>query len=484
MCVGLFGVQIVWGLHNVNTSRIFQTLGADVSELPLLWIAAPLSGLLVQPVIGYFSDRTWTRIGRRRPYLLAGAVLSALSLFAMPNASTLWAGSLMLWILTASINTSMEPFRALVADRLPEEQRTQGYALQVFFIGAGAVFASVLPWVLTHWFGVDAQASAGVVSPAVHAAYYVGGICVVAAVAWTVFSTPEDRFIPARDVAMGAGVTAPQGHRMRGMSGRGGLLWAAGGALLALIAVLGGYSREIYFVAAISFAYGVLQLVVSWLRQGGVSKLGMLEIVEDIRVMPAVLRRLGLVQFFTWFGLFTMWIYTIPAVAARQYGATDATDAAYNAGADWVGILFAGYNGIAAIVALLLPGIAARVGRRACHAACLMFGAVGLTGFLMIDDPVMLWLPIIGIGIAWASILSIPYALVSSAVPYQKTGVYMGIHNIFLVIPQLVAAIVLGPLVGTVFGGNAVWALAISATCLALAALCTLAIPHAGRARG
>lgn len=475
MCVGLFGVQIVWALQNVNTSRIFQTLGANIDELAILWIAGPATGLLVQPVIGYLSDRTPGRFGRRRPYILGGAILSALALFAMPNAPTLWAASLVLWVLTASINIAMEPFRALVADQLPEEQRTAGFATQVFFIGAGAVFASALPWLLTTWFAVSGRAEPGGLPQSVHLAFYIGGASLLAAVTWTVLTTPEqslERRGPASAIAHAAPTAAGAISLVRS-----GVAWTAGGILVGLVAAIVRLEREIYLVAGIAFVFGLSQLAAVWLRRRGRTSLGMLEIVEDILHMRGVMRRLAVVQFFTWFGLFAMWIYTVPAVAARHYGATEASTAAYNASADWVGVLFAGYNGVAAIVALLLPRLAERLGRRATHALSLTLGATGLVGFLVIDDPMMLWLPAIGIGCAWASILSIPYAMLSTAVPPHKTGVYMGIHNTFLVLPQLVAATILGPLIGQAFVGQAIYALALSAGSLAIAALCTFTIP-------
>jgi maltose/moltooligosaccharide transporter len=476
MCVGLFGVQIVWGLQNGNTSRIFQTLGANIDALPILWIAGPAAGLLVQPVIGYLSDRTWTPLGRRRPYLLGGAILAALALFAMPNAESLWAASVMLWLLTASINIAMEPFRALVADALPEEQRTKGFAMQVFFIGAGAVFASALPWMLVHWFGASGHAEPGMLPQSVRWAFYIGGGCLLAAVVWTVATTREQR--PA---ALCPAEAAP--HAVPSAEGaaaltRQGLLWMVGGLVLAAAAALLGWEREIYVVAALALIFGAAQLAAVWLRRRGRASIGMLEIVEDILHMPDVLRRLALVQFFTWFGLFAMWIYATPAIAERHYGATDPASAAYNEGADWVGVLFAGYNGVAAIAALLLPLLTARIGRRAGHALCLLLGAAGLAGFILIGDPALLWLPAIGIGCAWAAILSLPYAMVAASVPPSKTGVYMGIHNVFLVLPQLVAATVLGQLVGEVFGGQAIHALALSAVSLAIAAGFALTIPR------
>lgn len=474
MCVGLFGVQIVWGLQNVNTSRIFQTLGADVGELAILWIAGPAAGLLVQPVIGHLSDRTRGRWGRRRPYIFAGAMLAAIALFAMPNAGALWTASLMLWLLTASINIAMEPFRVLVADTLPEEQRTTGFAMQVFFIGAGAVFASALPFALTQWFGFSGHGAAGALPPSVRMAFYIGAICLIAAVAWTVFTTPERA---PTAIEQHEDVHEVPSARGAAMLTRQGLAWMAGGGALAAFAASAGWERETYVVAGLALLFGAAQLTSVWLRRRGRTRLGMFEIVEDMLHMPRVLRRLAVVQFFTWFGLFAMWIYTVPAVAARHYDTGDAASAGYNAAADWVGVLFAGYNGVAAVVALLLPAVAARLGRRWTHALCLLTGAAGLTGFLAIDDPHWLWLPALGIGVAWASILSMPYAMLASGVPPHKTGVFMGIHNMFLVLPQLVAATVLGPLIGRGFDGEAIWALVLAGGSLALAAAFTLAIP-------
>jgi len=477
MCCGLFGVQIVWGLQNGNTSRIFQTLGADVNELAILWIAAPITGLLVQPIIGHLSDRTWGPLGRRRPYLFYGSILTAIALFLMPNAPTVWAASLMLWLLSASINVAMEPFRAFVADSLPEEQRTTGFAIQVFFIGAGAVFASALPWVLTHWFGVSGVAAPGVLPRSVHMAFYVGGIALLVAVMWTVFTTRENPPDSLGDDTPAHTAPTPEGAVVLL---RSGVLWTLGGLAVGALAALGHWGRDIYLLATVATGFGVAQLAAIWLRRRGHASLGVLEVVEDILHMPAVLKQLAIVQFFTWFGLFAMWIYMTPAVTTRHYHTTDPASAAYNQGADWVGVLFAGYNGVAALAAFLLPLIAARIGRPASHALCLGLGALGFLGFVLIGDPKLLWIPIIGIGFAWASIMSAPYAMLSCAAPPRKMGVYMGIHNLFLVIPQLFAATVLGPLVGRLFKGDAILALALAGGAFALAAISALAIQDTG----
>jgi maltose/moltooligosaccharide transporter len=483
MCCGLFGIQIVWGLQNVNTSRIFQTLGADVNELAILWIAAPATGLLVQPIIGHLSDKTWGPLGRRRPYIFCGSILTAIALFLMPNVSTVWAASVMLWVLSASINVAMEPFRAFVADTLPEEQRTTGFAMQVFFIGAGAVFASALPWALTHWFGVSGQAAPGFLPKSVHAAFYVGGVSLLAAVMWTVFTTREHPPEALGDDRLGERLHRAPTPEGAAVLLKSGALWMIGGLVVGALAALGHWAREVYVLAAVASGFGAAQLAAIWLRRRGHVSLGVLEVVEDILHMPRVLRQLAITQFFTWFGLFAMWIYTTPAVTARHYGAADAASAAYNRGADWVGVLFAGYNGVAALVALMLPALAARIGRRASHALCLGLGALGFLGFVLIDDPALLWIPIVGIGVAWSSVLSAPYAMLSSAAPPHKMGVYMGIHNLFLVIPQLVAATVLGPLVKYVFKGEAIFALGLAAGAFALAALSAFAIDDAGDRR-
>lgn len=471
MCLGLFGVQIVWGLQNANTSRIFQALGADVDELALLWIAAPITGLFVQPIIGHLSDRTWGRLGRRRPYIVAGALLTALALVAMPAVDTLWSASLMLWVLTAAINIAMEPFRALVADTLPEPRRTSAFALQVFFIGAGAVFASTLPWILSNWFGAA--------SP-VDTAYAVGAAVLLVTVGWSVATTserpPEQLFANAVEPPQGA--PSPSGTSALITSGIG---WVGGGGALAGFTAAVGAARELYLVAGIAAVFGLLQLGAVALRRRGRASIGMIVIVEDILHMPIVLRRLAVVQFFTWFGMFALWVYAVPVIAALDFGTRDAGSPAYAASADWVGVLFAEYNAVAAGAALLLPWAGRRIGRRLVHTLCLSCGALGMLGFATLHQPGVLWLPALGIGIAWAAILSLPYAMLSDGVPAQKMGVYMGIHNIFIVLPQLAAAASMGFVVRVLFAGEAAGSLLVAAAALAVAGLLALTIPPGQR---
>ncbi|WP_299426906.1 MFS transporter [Sphingomonas bacterium] len=476
MCIGLFGVQIVWGLQNVDTSRIFQTLGAEIAQLPILWIAAPITGLLIQPLIGYWSDRTWGPLGRRRPFVLGGALMTAAAMVVMPNVTSLFAASVALWLLTASVNIAAEPFRALVADNLPDEQRTEGYAVQVFFIGAGAVFSSALPWILSHGFGVAGVAPPGQLPATVRLSFEIGAAGLVATVLWTVLTTrerpPQSLAADARDHARSELLSAAAAVTLT----RSGVIWTVGGVVIAVLASARGLEREIYVLAAIATAFGLAQLAVVAMRRRGHRSLGLFEIVEDILHMPPVMRRLAVVQFLTWFGLFCFWIYAIPGVSSHHYGTTDTASAAYNEAADWVGILFAGYNAVAAVGALLLPAIAQRIGRPATHAACLVAGAAGLLGFVLIDDPTLLWMPVIGIGCAWASILALPYAMIAGAVPPDKMGVYMGIHNTFLVLPQLVAATVLGAIVNDLLGGQAILALGLAAAALLAAAVAALTI--------
>ncbi|MBU1345821.1 MAG: MFS transporter [Alphaproteobacteria bacterium] len=478
MCVGFFGIQIGFGLQNANTSRIFQTLGAEVDSLAILWIAAPLTGLLVQPIIGHFSDRTWTPLGRRRPYFLIGAVLTSLALIAMPNSPTLWFAAATLWIMDASINITMEPFRAFVGDLLPDEQRTTGYAMQSFFIGTGAVFASCLPWMLSN-LGVASVAAEGVTPDSVRWAFYIGAACLFTAVLWTVISTKE--YSPEQVAAFDAARALPgqsgDGEAAPARSPKsyimGGLIWAVIGALGFVGVAVSGLEKELYILAGGVGAFGVLQIVVGALHAARTSN-GMTEIVDDIFRMPEAMRGLAVVQFFSWFALFAMWIYTTSAVTAVHYGTTDTTSAAYNTGADWVGVLFGVYNGVAALAAFAIPMLARKTGRRGAHAINLVLGGLGLIGIFVIRDPALLWLPMIGVGFAWASILSMPYAILSGAVPGRKMGVYMGIFNIFIVLPQLLAATLLGLILKHLFAGEAIWALVIGGVSFFLAAICAL----------
>jgi maltose/moltooligosaccharide transporter len=491
MCVGFFGIQIGFGLQNANTSRIFQTLGAEVDSLAILWIAAPLTGLIVQPIIGHFSDKTWGPLGRRRPYFLFGAIATTLALIVMPNAPVLWMAAATLWVMDAAINVTMEPFRAFVGDNLPEEQRATGYAMQSFFIGTGAVFASCLPWLLTQ-IGVANTAPEGIVPDSVRISFYVGAAFMLTAVLWTVLSTKE--YSPEQIDAFEGARPEPLAHEAMRPASRylsGGIGWLVVGALAFLAVWLvrdqaaalpadiedwrKAVGKELYVLAGFVAGFGALQLIVAAFRRAAKSN-GLTEVLDDMFGMPETMRGLAVVQFFSWFALFAMWIYTTAAVTAVHFSSSDTTSAAYNEGADWVGVLFGIYNGVAALVAFGLPVLARRIGKRGAHAVALALGGIGLIGILLIRDPQMLWLPMIGVGIAWASIVSMPYAILSSAVPGRKMGVYMGVFNIFIVVPQLVAATLLGLMLNALFQSQAIWALVVGGISFFIAAAMSLTV--------
>mgnify|MGYP001030967008 CR=1 FL=1 len=473
MCFGFLGIQFGFALQNANASRIFETLGAPMDAVPGLWIAAPLTGLLVQPIIGYLSDRTWTRWGRRRPYFMIGAVFTTLALLVMPNSPTLWIAAGTLWVLDASINVSMEPFRAFVGDKLAPRQRPTGYAMQSFFIGVGAIVASFLPFILAH-FGVANTAAAGEVPPTVRYAFYFGAVVLLASIAWTVFSTRE--YSPT-ELASFDDAEPPAVHQSAPVAGPPPMLqiggWIALGLALAAAIAWRNGDKMLYVLAGLCIAYGLLLGVARLLP--GPHMLAV--IVDDLRCMPRTMRRLAWVQFFSWFALFAMWIYTTAAVAGTHFGSTDPASAAYNEGANWVGVLFGAYNGFAALAALLIPLMVRLMGLRLSHLVNLWLGGLGLISLMLIDDPKWLLLSMVGVGFAWASILSLPYALLSDSVPAAKMGVYMGLFNFFIVIPQLVAASALGFMLRLWLGGNPMHVLALGGVSLLIAGLCVLRVP-------
>jgi maltose/moltooligosaccharide transporter len=488
MSFGFFGIQFGFELQNSNVSRIFETLGANKDEIPILWIAAPLTGLLVQPIIGYLSDRTWHPYwGRRRPYFFIGAVLATIALIVMPNSSALWIAGGMLWILDASINISMEPFRAFVGDKLSKEQRTTGFAMQSFFIGAGSVIAALLPWVFKNWFHLSNTAPAGVIPDSVKWSFYIGAFAFLTAVMYTVFTTRE---FPPEDME--------------------------------------AFKRE--------------------KKKTSLGK-ALTEPFTGIFKMPRTMRQLAWVQFFTWFALFAMWIYSTNAVTTSIYnmkvdrqtfekmdGAlgeqlasfkgdqeelkrfralqTDASEVRqfqagedqvaitinlanyfsdhseilteaetadiervkteYNDGADWLGVCSSVRNGVAALFAFLIPLIAKYTSRRRTHMLCLFIGGLGLVSIKFISDPNMLAVAMGAVGIAWASILSMPYAILSGSLPPDRMGYFMGVFNFFIVIPQIVAATILGYFTMHLFGGNTMYTLVLGGACMILAGVLTL----------
>jgi maltose/moltooligosaccharide transporter len=479
MCFGFLGIQFGFALQNANVSRIFQTLGAEMDEVPGLWIAAPLTGLIVQPIVGYLSDRTWTGLGRRRPYFLAGAVLSTLALFVMPNSPTLWIAAGTLWVLDASLNISMEPFRALVGDQLAPRQRPTGYLMQSFFIGIGSVVASMLPWLLAKA-GVGNTAGPGEIPDTVRYAFYFGGAVLFLAILWTVLRTreyPPDQlhaFDDAQPHGASVAVDAPllPAARLRNQA----WLWVLPGLVGASLIAWYGLDRQLYLLAGLVAAYGIALLVSTLLQPQSM----LATIVRDLHDMPITMRQLAVVQFFSWFALFAMWIYTTAAVTSIHFGSSDTGSAAYNEGANWVGVLFAAYNGFAAIAAIVIPWMVRGFGLRVTHLINVTLGGLGLLSIAWIRDPDWLLLSMVGVGFAWASILSLPYALLSDSVPARKMGVYMGIFNFFIVIPQLVAASLLGFLLRTLFGNEPMQALVIGGVSFVISGLFVLRVAERG----
>jgi maltose/moltooligosaccharide transporter len=410
MSFGFLGIQFGWGLQMANMSAIYEYLGARADQIPILWLAAPLTGLIVQPIIGHVSDRTWGPLGRRRPYFLTGAILSSAALVLMPNSSALWMAAGLLWILDASINISMEPFRAFVADLLPEEQRTRGFAMQSLFIGLGAIVASALPWIMRRFLGMEGVQAAGTIPTTVRVSFYIGAAAFFVAVLWTIISTRE---YPPDDLE----------------------------AFRRLKSEKTGIGRN----AA--------------------------EIFRSIAQMPGTMKQLAWVQICTWLGLFCMWLYFPVAVARNVFGAPDESSLIYTQGIEWAGICFAMYSAVCFAFSFALPMLVRVTNRKVTHTICLLCGAAGLLSVAVIHNKELLLLSMTGVGIAWASILAMPYAILSGSLPPQKTGVYMGIFNFFIVIPEILASLGLGWVMAHVLNNNRMAAVIAGGVFLVIAAV-------------
>jgi len=419
MSFDFLGIQFGFALQNGNASRILQTFGADVEHLSLFWLAAPITGIIVQPIIGYYSDRTWGRLGRRKPYFLAGGILSAIALAFMPNASLLLfmppvlVGAGVLMIMDASFNVAMEPFRALVADNLPDSQRGLGFSIQTFLIGIGAVAGSLLPYIFSEYLGISKTAAPGHVPPNVIFSFYTGAIILITSLLWTIFKTRE--YPPSEYEKF--------------------------------------YNEE----------------------PNGKSK-GLLTIFSDFSNMPKTMKQLGLVQFFSWFALFSMWVFMAPAVAQHVYKVApgDTSSVKFADAGNWVGVLFGIYNGVSAIYALFLPAIARLTSRKITHAISLLAGGAGLLSIFFITDPKLLILSMVGIGLAWGSILAMPYAILCGSIPAKKMGVYIGIFNFFITLPQIVNGFFGGWIVKNMFGGQAIYAIVLAGIFMFCAAVSVL----------
>ena len=426
MSFGFLGIQFGFALQNANASRILSNLGADVHELSWFWLVAPLTGMIVQPIIGHYSDNTWTRMGRRKPYFLAGALAASIGMVLMPNAAlftafmpALFVGAGMLMIMDASFNVAMEPFRALVADKLPTDQRTLGFSLQTVLIGIGAVMGSVLPYALTNWFGVSTEAAEGQVPNSVIYSFVIGAAVLIGAILVTVLTTSE--YSPEEMEAFEGEKDIPGDVVVKTMK------------------------KRPFFQA----------------------------LMEDLSLMPSTMKQLGFVQFCSWFALFGMWVFAVPAIAQHVYGlpADDTSSVTYNEAGNWVGILFGVYNGVSAVYAFLLPTIAKKLGRKQTHAVSLIAGGLGLISIYFVSSPTMLILSMIGVGIAWASILAMPYAILAGSIPAHKMGIYMGLFNLFITLPQITNALIGGPMVKFMFGNQAVFALVLAGCFMIMGAI-------------
>jgi len=606
MSFGFLGIQFGFALQSSNVSRIFETLGANIDDIPILWIAAPVTGLLIQPIIGHMSDKTWTKLGRRRPYFLFGAIFASLALIIMPNSPALWIAAGMLWIMDASINVSMEPFRAFVGDMLPQEQRTKGFAMQSFFIGTGAVVASLLPYIMTNLMGIPNTAPEGEIPPSVVYSFYIGGLIFILAVAWTVFKTKEyspeelEEFEASEKVGQAVDVISSEAYIAK--ASKIGFISLAIGVVLSVLLFYIDAKKEVYILSFGMAAFGILELY-SALLQKSKKTGGFVSVFNDLNMMPKTMKQLAIVQFFSWFALFAMWIYTTNGVTAEKYDmkfddqmisflqneltiANDTTEKAkeiskelahyktrldsetntvsanvnlvkyflsdriftetqiideietavkdksskeyqeikkhlseikgaknpninyetasainkalasneislpksttskfkeytrlklirkeYNDGADWVGVGFGVYNGFAAIFAFFLMFLARKTSRKMTHAISLVVGGVSFISLFFITDHTLLLVPFVGIGLAWASILAMPYAILTGSLPANKMGVYMGIFNFFIVIPQILAASLLGFMVKTLFDEHAIYALILGGVSMIIAAV-------------
>lgn len=478
MSFGFLGIQFGFALQNGNVSRIFQTLGAEIDQIPILWIAAPVTGLIIQPIIGYMSDKTWGRLGRRRPFFLVGAIMASIALIFMPNSPSLWIAVGMLWIMDASINITMEPFRAFVGDMLPNEQRTKGFTMQSFFIGIGAFVASWLPYMLSEWFNISNTAPEGEIPQTVVLSFYLGGAVFLLAVLWTVFRTkeysPEELKSFAEesetDMEVHEETTEPLKKYLRR-----GILWTIVGLIFAWPVYYFKLEKELYILSGGFALFGILQLAAAGLVNGQKDKNGLVSIITDLYRMPTTMKQLAIVQFFSWFALFSMWIYMTPAVTSHMYHTADTTTVAYNEGANLVSGMFGWYNLFAAAFGLvLLPFLAKLTNRKITHSIALVVGGVGLASILILNNPQHMIFSMIGIGLAWASILAMPYAILTGSLPSHKMGVYMGIFNFFIVIPQILAATILGFMVKSLFGGDSIYALLTGGISMVVAAVLIL----------
>jgi len=559
MSFGFLGIQFGFALQNANVSRVFETLGAAVEVIPLLWIAAPVTGLLVQPIVGYLSDNTWSRLGRRRPFFLYGAIVSALALLFFPMSPMLWIAVGIFWILGVSIDMCMQPYRAFVGDMLPPAQRNMGFAMQSFFIGTGSIVASMLPWLLTRFLNVPNTHPEGNIPASVIVSFVIGGVVFFLAVLWTVLRTKEyspEELRHFEELEKGA-------ERVKEDHKSGEVLpfekftkpskyWILLGIFLtALVYRFDFIKSDLYIITVGFILLGITLYITGYLVKRNRTTSGFVVVINDLFRMPKTMGQLAVAQFFIWVGLFTLWTFATPGITSHHYdmkinevhlndmfavterinmqdheglykraiavkedlyefqakfeegksevsipisivGFFQAVDAQYvpaplkerithieaefNRGANWVGVLFGAYNGFAALIAFLLPAIAKWTNRRYTLAMALVLGAIGYVSMVYVPGPQWLILSMVGVGIAWASILALPYAILTGCLPSHKMGTYMGLFNVFIVLPQIVAASILGSFITMVAKGEPIYAMIFGGISLFIGALAVIVV--------
>ncbi len=562
MSFGFLGIQFGFALQNANVSRIFETLGAQVEAIPILWIAAPVTGLIVQPIVGYMSDNTWTRLGRRRPFFLFGAIGASIALVFLPNAPLLWIAVGIFWILGASIDMCMEPFRAFVGDMLPPEQRNRGFAMQSFFIGTGSIVASILPWFLTNVLSVANISPDGKVPPSVTISFLIGGAVLLGAILVTVTRTKEytpEQLREFEELEKGA-ERVKEDHKSSEILpyhkfSNPSVYWIILGAILTFLVARYDFVRADLYILGVGFMlFGVIQFITGQLIRRNKTDNGFVVVLNDLYRMPKTMGQLAVVQFFSWVGLFTLWTFATPGITSHHYdmklsqseimtlvqsmdqvefiedrdvqeraesiqkdldfymeqiqeGKSEVVvsmrvvrffqrfrddlfipatvqqqllhvEQEYNRGANWVGFSFAIYNGIAALFAFLIPFLARWTNRRYTHAMALTMGSLGYLSILIVPHPTWIIASMVGVGIAWASILAMPYAILTGSLPSHKMGTYMGLFNIFIVMPQIVAASVLGSFISIVAKGQPIFGLVFGGVSLFIGAIMMIFVVH------
>ena len=397
MNLGFAGVQMAWGLQMANASSIFESLGATASQIPILWLAAPMTGLIIQPVVGYWSDRTQSPLGKRRPYFLVGGLIGTIALIGLPFAGNLAIATSLIWLLDIFVNVAMTPFRSFVVDVVPEPQRTLAFTTQSFSHGFGAFLASLLPWCLLHLFHFQARDH---IDPSVQLSLWIGaGVFGLGLIATVVFAPP--------DLA-----THPEDAETTALSMK-----------------------------------------------------------EALMQIPPILKQLSWVQSFSWMGIFCVFLYFPPAVAHNIFGATSEFSPQYAPGIAWSGVCFALFNLVCVLVSLGLSTLAKRFALTELHGYALVCGSVSLMLLPLVHTPILLALPMVGLGLAWASMLSIPYALLSDGVPESLNGFYMGLFNCLITLPQILVSLGLGWILHQFLGGDRMLAVALGGVLMGFAAI-------------